>query len=247
MLRAAILAEINTSGHQLDLRTLAQRLGQDEATVRAAYEALLDDGIIATLQARKEPLRVAVSYAWESATVTWVDELERALPPPFRLYRDKNGIRPGDWISNFMKEIGRSRDVVVVLSNQYLHSRYCMRELLYLHDRHLGERAELMQRIVPVVIDGLKIGEAVDRLTQVVRPWQERQGKLQAMIDQVGIAAGGGAARDELLEMGAIIQHADKLLAWLNDVLMPRARQGDGQQTIQAVIEVLRERAKKVR
>jgi internalin A len=188
-----------------------------------------------------EPVPVYVSYASDDATIAWVDALVRALPPSLRLLRDKNEVRLGGWISTFMQDIGRAQHVVVVLSTKYLQSQYCMRELLYLHDHSLGVRAELMGRIVPVVMEDLKISDGVSRLAHVIH-WQERHTKLEAIINQVGVAAAGGAARDELLAMKDFVHRADELLSWLSDVLMPRVRRGDTQPTIQAVVEVLLQR-----
>ncbi|NJO13507.1 MAG: toll/interleukin-1 receptor domain-containing protein [Gammaproteobacteria bacterium] len=188
-----------------------------------------------------EPVPVYISYAWDIATIAWVDELERALPPALRLLRDKNEVRPGGWISTFMQDIGRAQHVVVVLSTKYLQSQYCMRELLYLHGRSLGDRAELMGRIVPVVMEDLMISDGMSRLMHVLH-WQEKHDALHAMANKAGIAAAGGAARDELLAMKDFVHHTDELLSWLNDVLMPRPRKGDGQSTIQAVITLLLER-----
>jgi hypothetical protein len=131
--------------------------------------------------------------------------------------------------------------IVVMLSKKYLQSRYCMRELLHMHDRSLGDRAELMGRIVPVVMEDLKISDGVSRLAHVIH-WQERHDTLNAMIDRVGIAAAGGAARDELLAMKDFVHRTDELLSWLNDVLMPRVGTGDIGPTIQAVIKVLLQR-----
>jgi internalin A len=190
-----------------------------------------------------ESVPVYVSYAWGEATIGWVDELQRTLPRSLRLLRDKNEVRPGGWISTFMQDIGRAQHVLVVLSPKYLQSRYCMRELLYLHDHSLGDRAALMGRIVPVVMEDLKISDGVNRLAHVIH-WQERHDKLNAMIDQVGIAAAGGAARDELLAMKDFMHRTDELLSWLNDVLMPRVRDGNTQPTVEAVIQVLLERTK---
>ena len=88
-----------------------------------------------------EPLPVYVSYAWGGESDALVDSFARRLPPQFQLIRDKTAMRAGDWISTFMRDIGRAERVLVVVSEKYLKSVYCMRELLHLYNASLGERA----------------------------------------------------------------------------------------------------------
>jgi internalin A len=94
---------------------------------------------------------VYVSYAWESTSESFVNAISRRLPTDrLEFRRDKTHMQVGDGISCFMAEIGRADHVLVVLSDKYLRSPNCMRELLYLFQHSLGDRADLMGRIVPV-------------------------------------------------------------------------------------------------
>jgi hypothetical protein len=47
----------------------------------------------------------------------------------WNIIRDKNAMRSGDLISDFIKRIALADHVIVVLSDKYLHSTYCMTEL----------------------------------------------------------------------------------------------------------------------
>lgn len=47
-------------------------------------------------------------------------------------------------IPGFAEEIGRADRVLVVLSDKYLHSPNCMRELLHLFQRSQGDRADVL-------------------------------------------------------------------------------------------------------
>jgi hypothetical protein len=143
----------------------------------------------------------------------------------------------------FMQDIGRADDVIVVLSRKYLQSRYCMRELLYMYDRSLGERPELMARIVPVVMEDLRIDDPLQRLAHA-EYWQSQHDALCKRMEELGVAVAGGAARDDLLAMKDFMHRVDDLLDWLSDVVMPRVRRDDAQPTIQAVIAMLLERRK---
>jgi TIR domain len=95
-----------------------------------------------------------------------VDELELHLQADLKLMRDKNELRPGDWISSFMKEIGRADLVVVVLSDRYLRSIY-MREMLYLFQQSQVERGRRMRKLVPLKVGELSISRAKDPRRQI--------------------------------------------------------------------------------
>lgn len=59
-------------------------------------------------------------------------------------------MRPGDLISGFMKRIGLADHVIVVLSDKYLRSPYCMTELHYIYQRSFGEKEDFLYRIFPL-------------------------------------------------------------------------------------------------
>jgi hypothetical protein len=78
----------------------------------------------------KNPPEVFVSYAWRNPfSVDLVEKLCLSLEGEWRIIRDTTGIQRGDLISVFMKCLSRADCVIVVLSNEYLRSRYCMTEL----------------------------------------------------------------------------------------------------------------------
>ena len=69
-------------------------------------------------------------------------------------------LRPGDLISGFMKRIGLADHVIVVLSDKYLRSPYCMTELHSIYQRSVGEKEDFLRRIIP-----LRIGRRTIRHT----------------------------------------------------------------------------------
>ena len=90
---------------------------------------------------KAEPPQVFVSYAWGDTSPTAseedrqrqevvVERLCRTLEQEYwQVVRDKTSLRYGDLISTFMKTLGQSNLVIVVLSAKYLYSTYCMTEL----------------------------------------------------------------------------------------------------------------------
>jgi internalin A len=93
-----------------------------------------------------------------------------------------------------MADIGRADLVLVLLSDEYLHSVYCMRELLHLFNTSLGDRDRLMQRMVPLVVGGLKCDSVCDRDPYVAywkkstQPWTRvsRSASGRAWVGLIG-------------------------------------------------------------
>ncbi|GAB1436067.1 leucine-rich repeat domain-containing protein [Sphaerotilus sulfidivorans] len=176
-------------------------------------------------RAADAPIPVYVSYAWEDASQAFVDEVGQRLPADrFEFRRDKTHLQTGDWISSFMAEIGRADCVLVVLSDKYLRSPNCMRELLHLYQRSQGDRADLMGRIVAVVPPELKIDRATGRAVYI-RHWRDEHKALESVFQDLGIAAMGAADREEWLAIQDFQRRVSDIMAWVSDVLMPR---GDG-------------------
>jgi TIR domain-containing protein/telomere resolvase len=104
------------------------------------YPALLFDGQLKTLiQPLGTSPQIFVSYAWGNISPNATEEdrqrqevverLCRTLLERWNLIRDKGALDYGDQISGFMKTLGQARLVIVVLSEKYLRSPYCMTEL----------------------------------------------------------------------------------------------------------------------
>ena len=91
---------------------------------------------------------IFVSYAWgddssETARkrAEVVDRLcETLANESWNIIRDKNAMRSGDLISGFMKRIGVADHVIVVLSDKYLRSPYCMAELYGISNDRLEKK-----------------------------------------------------------------------------------------------------------
>jgi internalin A len=154
-------------------------------------------------------------------------------------------MKPGDWISRFMAEIGASDCVVVVLSEKYLRSHFCMRELLGLYQTSQGEKSTMLDRIVPVVLPSADIDRAESRLTHA-KHWKTRYDTIRAAAAGLDLLEQGEATRRELLAVADFKHHVVDMLAWLSDVLMPRVAQAGAQAgddaAVDAAVELVRRR-----
>jgi internalin A len=104
---------------------------------------------------------VFVSFAWGDDSsqearqrTEIVDRLcERLRQDDWNILRDSTVLRSGDLISGFMKRIGLADHVIVVLSDKYMRSPYCMTELYYIYQNSRLEKQEFLDRIIPLVLD----------------------------------------------------------------------------------------------
>jgi internalin A len=182
---------------------------------------------------------IHLSYAWGGESEALADRLERRLDAHFMVRRDRSVLEVGEWISRFMAEIGRSQCVVVVLSDKYLRSSYCMRELLYLYQRSLGDKESLLRRIVPVTMPNTAIESVLER-HEYARYWRQQCTAVEESGRSLGDLSQGDATRRELLLMYDFKHHVVDMLTWVHDVLMPRAGKVGDQEIADAVVELVR-------
>jgi len=113
------------------------------------------------------------SYAWKDKVEEGM-ELDDSLPnretlvtdmynsltqSGFLIRRDKEGCGYGEYIDEFMKEIGKGELIIVFLSKKFLFSEYCMSELLLVAQRDFFGKKEFKQRILPIVVEKLELND----------------------------------------------------------------------------------------
>ena len=81
----------------------------------------------------------------------------------WNMLRDSNVLRSGELISGFMTRIGLADYVIVVLSDKYLRSPYCMTELHTIYQRSVGEKEDFLRRIIPLVLADARFKDFQDR------------------------------------------------------------------------------------
>ena len=133
----------------------------------------------------------------------------------WNILRDSNVLRYGELISGFMKRIGLADHVIVVLSDKYLRSPYCMTELHFIYQRSMGEKADFLRRIIPLVLAGARISTPEERVEHA-KHWETRYMKLKSNLDYLSV-------EDFRLYQDMKRWHLDvgNMLSYINDVLVP--------------------------
>jgi TIR domain len=168
----------------------------------------------------RENAAVYLSYAWGDSYETGlsrediVDRLYDALlADGYPVRRDKMDLGYKGLISAFMQEIGRGDCIVVIISDKYLKSPFCMFELLEIY-RH----QEFHDRVFPIVLADARLRTLADRLTYVAH-WKAEPDHIKHLIEQVGIdVISASGSFQEYEKYREITHNADKLLTYLADI-----------------------------
>ncbi len=170
-------------------RSADDRAREGEA-VRALPEPTFDKPP-ASFFLPREP-QVFVSYAWGDETpegrqrAKVVDDLCAALGRQgVKVRRDRDEMRPGDSISEFMDRLTEGDFILAVISDKYLRSEYCMYELFRIYrncadkpDRFLGKvipfnripperRPRVLADFVPARREGVELAATFDLIMEV--------------------------------------------------------------------------------
>ena len=160
---------------------------------------------------------VYVSYAWkdESATdVRVVDKLDAAWEKRNhgKLQRDKRSVGYAASIQAYMDRLAAGAHVIVVLSDAYLKSEYCMYELLGIY-----ENKNFRSRISPIVLTGTAIYKADDQI-EYRKYWEGEFNALDKQIKSLNDVSNTGRWVDRLNGRKKCMDFIAELLSELCDM-----------------------------
>jgi hypothetical protein len=129
-----------------------------------------------------------VSYAWSDSSNTERENIVNLSEQKFKeqkenlftLFRDRKDLTYGDSIDSFMHTIGSGKTVILVVSDKYLRSKYCMIEAL-----RVSNYADKEKRIFIILMADaaktIKDDEAKDELDKTYKKhwWDECQRLLK--------------------------------------------------------------------
>ncbi|AGA89923.1 TIR domain-containing protein [Thioflavicoccus mobilis 8321] len=168
---------------------------------------------------------VYVSFAWkQDRAEPLVDELIEGLGQHgIRVLRDSEQLQPGDRISAFMKRLSAGRCVLLVLSDAYLCSPFCMTELHGIWVNARQREDEFLRRIVPLVQSDAGIGTIAGRIEHAAR-WKAEYERLDRLFRQHGLDVIGVEDFRRFKAIGDFYRHVGDMLSFADDVLVPRER-----------------------
>jgi internalin A len=137
------------------------------------------------------------------------------------ILRDKRVLGLGDSILKFMQRLAGGDRVFVILSDKYLHSPYCMYELLEIWQKCSGEEEKFLDRIRVYIIPGTKIFSVPDRARYAIH-WRQKYEEVDQLIHDHGPDVVGKMGFQEYKLMGDFRRWVAEILETVADRLQPR-------------------------
>jgi internalin A len=124
--------------------------------------------------------------------------------------------------------------VIVVLSDKYLHSTYCMTELHAIYQRSVGEKEDFLRRLIPLALADVRFGTWRARV-RYAEHWQAEFRAMEQHFRHLGAAD---------LALYKAMQdwhnHVGDILAHVNDVLHPHGFEAIVEDNFAALRQMLR-------
>jgi hypothetical protein len=127
---------------------------------------------------------VYVSYPWKTADAPAMVDILQAVCEKngIELRRDRDRISYGDSISKYMQELGAGGAIMVLVSEDYLKSPYCMYELM-----EIEKNQRFRERVHSIILpnkSGFDFYDVMDQL-DIVAYWEQRGQALEAKISSL--------------------------------------------------------------
>jgi predicted Rossmann-fold nucleotide-binding protein len=138
---------------------------------------------------------------------------ETLIAQNYKLIRDRNYLSLGKSIQNFMQEIGSGNYVIVVISDKYLKSEYCMFEAV-----EIMKYKDYEQKIFPVLLEDADI-YSKDGQFKYINYWKQQKHKIDQIINadlQLNADSAMNSVADKIRE---ISQKIDNFILFIADKL----------------------------
>ena len=171
-------------------------------------------------------MRCYVSYAWADEgnpdRKSQVDALvEQARGKGIDIVRDKDALKAGDRISDFMRKIGGGDRVFVFLSHKYLTSPFCMNELFLIWRNSREDESDFLGRVRVYKLDDARFEQFEDRLSYA-KYWRSEHDRLEGIIkDSLSEVSDFDYRRFRLMDQFAT--NIGDILALFSDTVRPRS------------------------
>lgn len=204
---------------------LSRELTEESAVLRMPQEPIFDKPPESFFPIR-EP-QVFISYAWgddtpagQQRTKVVEDLCARLGQHGIKVHRDRDEMRPGDLISEFMDRLSEGDFVLTVISDKYLTSEYCMYELFRIYRNCADKPDSFLKKVISLILPDSKIDSAVSRLRRAIH-WTGQEKELKPLVEG-NIETVGTEFFRKFKLIGEFARNTSNMLEHLVDKLQPR-------------------------
>lgn len=159
---------------------------------------------------------VCVSYARGGASSEVVDEICKTLRANnISVIRDSDEVEYKDSLKSFMRRLGQGKCVIIVISDKYLKSKYCMFELTEFLDA-----GNFKERIIPLCLDDAKIYDLEDMLPYTSF-WEQKLNRANEAVGTVSFSNISPNTMEEVKLYSKIAEMMNNFLGEVGDMAIP--------------------------
>ncbi|WP_158971946.1 toll/interleukin-1 receptor domain-containing protein [Paraglaciecola sp. L3A3] len=158
----------------------------------------------------KSKISIFISYSWSDTKIA--DEIESDLSQfQLNLVRDVRDIEYKSSITSFMEKIRDTDFAILLVSEDYLKSKNCLKEVI-----HLLKEKEYKHKILPIIVGNPSIYNAEGRVLHT-RHWLEEKNKLEKLINSLPATAIINEIQ-ELKVLESISSNINEFLSYISDI-----------------------------
>ena len=181
---------------------------------------MLITGFIILIKRKKEAvyMQIFFSYNWGHIELkALVDELYISLKKGgFNVVKDKEDLRYAGSISSFMTDLSKSKFVIVAVSEKYLKSVNCMKELFHIYSNAGMNKAEFQKGIFPLTTEQLNLSK-LDVIKDYKLYWKQEEQKWEIYIRE-NSASVTTEQTNEYEFIRRLVSEISNLLSYLYDI-----------------------------
>jgi hypothetical protein len=212
------------------------------APLELAFRPFLPtDRLVVTPNSHPAGQRVYISYAWGDPTPEGqrrgqlVDNLCQALSASgISVLIDREQVKPGERISAFMDAISKGDTIIVVISDRYLKSEFCMYELNGIWTRACHDEHLFLARVIPLALPDARLKTTPDFLARG-EYWLTQQRDLESRMEESRDSVGPNLFQ-RYWSIKQFAQHATDMLVLLLDKHEPRDFERQAQEGFREVV-----------
>lgn len=156
---------------------------------------------------------IYISYAWEPMSIKLANDIIHfAAKNNIHIKRDKSELGYKGNIKEFMQKIGKSKAIIVLISDKYLKSENCMFEMYEIY-----RNMNIWNRIFPIVLKSAEIYEETKRIDYLIY-WDSKVDELENKIKSIKNSIGNVKVYEKINQYADIRRVIDEIADMLRDM-----------------------------